>query len=70
MSELLKNAFNPENFREQAHLLVELLFDHLKNTINGNDPKALPWEDPEKKYQYWKDFLNDKSKDNTHFIRI
>lgn len=69
MSELLKNAYNPENFREQSHKLVDLLSDHLNNSLSGKHPKVLPWEDPEDKYLYWKNFLTDKEKNTTDFYK-
>ena len=65
----MDNAFNPESFREQAHQLVELLFEYLKNSVGGNDPKALPWDDPEKKYLYWKDYMNNQEKNTSHFYK-
>ena len=39
--------FNPEDFREKGHKLVDTLSDYLKAIMNGKDWPVLPWYDPD-----------------------
>jgi len=65
----LESAFDPREFKEKGHFLIDLLYDHLVNSLSGNDMRALPWEEPEKQYQYWKAFFNDGSSEIEDFYR-
>lgn len=56
MTPTLKTAFNPENFRQQAHSLVDQLADYLEKVQSQpNDVLAIPFEEPESTYEYWKE---------------
>jgi L-2,4-diaminobutyrate decarboxylase len=39
--------FDPEKFRSEGHKLVDTLSDYLNYTLNGNEMKVLPWQDPD-----------------------
>ncbi|MDP5140848.1 MAG: aminotransferase class I/II-fold pyridoxal phosphate-dependent enzyme [Spirosomaceae bacterium] len=56
MTPTLKTAYNPENFRQQAHSLVDQLADYLEKVQSQpNDVLAIPFEEPESTYEYWKE---------------
>lgn len=54
MKDLLKQAYDPENFRQWGHQLVDFLSDQLLRAQAGEDPHAISWEPPESAYEYWK----------------
>ncbi len=47
MASLLNAAYNPETFRKNGHLLVDLLADYLDKAFTDPNLKALPWMPPE-----------------------
>jgi L-2,4-diaminobutyrate decarboxylase len=52
MSDILKAAYAPETFRQQAHALVDLLANHLTQAETGNQ-LVLPYEEPDEQLAYW-----------------
>ncbi|MCX6224340.1 MAG: pyridoxal-dependent decarboxylase [Bacteroidia bacterium] len=57
MTELLKQAYDPENFRDQAHRLVDLIADHLEASYSQTDKTVLPWTDPDQRLLKWQNEL-------------
>lgn len=56
MNQTLKSAYNPDAFRQQAHELVDQLADYLEKVqMQPNDVLAIPFEEPESTYEYWKE---------------
>lgn len=53
MKTTLQDAFNPENFRKLGHEIIDLLANHLTNSING-DNKVIDWKEPADQLQYWR----------------
>ena len=53
---LLKAAYHPESFREQGHLLVDLLADYLTQAQKGDQIPVLNWHEPEKQFEFWEDY--------------
>ena len=49
--EILKEAYDPERFRQAGHRLVDELADHLATTLKGEGPAVLPWQTPEQAYE-------------------
>ena len=47
----LRAAFDPAQFRESGHDLVDQLADYLEATISGRTPTVLPWTEPEAQLQ-------------------
>lgn len=66
--DLLKKAYNPESFRKEGHLLVDLLADYLQDCLTQKDMPVLPWIDPDEHHQDWKEFL-DKKTNPTEFYQ-
>ncbi|MFA6126931.1 MAG: aminotransferase class I/II-fold pyridoxal phosphate-dependent enzyme [Bacteroidales bacterium] len=58
MTDLLKKAYDPENFRDQAHRLVDLIADHLKASHSQTEKTVLPWLDPDQRLQKWQNELD------------
>lgn len=59
MSSLLHQAFNPENFRENAHQLVDLLADYLENSQKQAYSDVIPFKDPQENLEFWEaDYAN------------
>jgi L-2,4-diaminobutyrate decarboxylase len=58
MTDLLQQAYDPENFRDQAHRLVDLIADHLKACYNQSEKTVLPWLDPDQRLLKWQNDLD------------
>jgi L-2,4-diaminobutyrate decarboxylase len=54
MKPTLQDAFNPENFRKLGHEIINLLADHLNNSING-EIKVIDWKEPADQLKYWRE---------------
>ena len=54
----LKEAYNPETFREQGHQLIDQLSNHLDNSLKEKNKTTLLWKTPEEERQFWLDFLD------------
>ena len=64
MKTTLETAYSPEDFRENAHRVVNLLADHLEESINSEKMPAIKWIDPEEHLEFWKaDFNSPNAKD-------
>jgi L-2,4-diaminobutyrate decarboxylase len=50
---LLKNAFNPETFRREGHLVIDTLADFLAASNPEARPRVLAYEDPESMARSW-----------------
>lgn len=57
MTDLLRQAYDPENFRDQGHRLVDLIADHLEASRSQKEKTVLPWMDPDQRLLKWKDAL-------------
>lgn len=50
MTELLYNAYNPQQFRQQGHLLIDLLADYLQNI---DKQAVINWKEPKEQLNLW-----------------
>lgn len=57
MKNILKQAYNSENFRTEGHKLIDLIADYLKECQNDTKMKVLPWVEPDQQYELWKEYL-------------
>lgn len=48
----MRDAYDPEEFRRQAHAVVDLLADHLANT---SATPVVPWVEPRAQIEAWRD---------------
>lgn len=70
MNQTLKPAYNPDAFRQQAHSLVDQLADYLEKVQSQpNDVLAIPFEEPESTYEYWKEDYESGKTDVTGFYK-
>lgn len=53
MTDLLRKAYDPEEFRDQAHRLVDILADHLSDSYKQAEPTVLPWMEPDERLDKW-----------------
>jgi L-2,4-diaminobutyrate decarboxylase len=51
---LLEQAYHPENFRQQAHALTDLLADYLVSVQTQAEPTVIPFVQPDKALAFWK----------------
>ncbi len=59
---LLKEAYDPEQFRSIGHQLIDLLADHLEIAQTASENKVLPYQSPEKELDFWQQhFLNNET---------
>lgn len=75
---LLKQAYDPELFRQQGHQLIDLLSDYLNAATQGEQMPILPWKQPDQQLEDWKadlagplldqpfEFFQTLLKDSTH----
>lgn len=54
MKTTLQDAYNPENFRKLGHEIIDLLANHLDNSINGQI-KVIDWKEPADQLKYWRE---------------
>ena len=70
MDELIREAYDPEDFRKKGHKLIDLLADHIKDSIDKKLKKVSNWKDPESRFAEWKKrFMKDGSEDFETFIK-
>lgn len=55
MSDLLNKAFDPENFRQSGHQLIDMLADYLQEAQSDASLKTIPWKSPEQQLKYWQE---------------
>jgi L-2,4-diaminobutyrate decarboxylase len=53
----MQEVFDPSEFRQVGHELIDFLADHINDSINGNIEKTIPYVGPEDMYNYWDDVL-------------
>jgi L-2,4-diaminobutyrate decarboxylase len=53
MSNILDKAFDPDNFRQQGHQLIDMLADYLREVQSDTEMKTIPWKDPEEQLAKW-----------------
>lgn len=49
----LQQAFSSENFRQQAHSLVDLLADYLESAQNQDLQHVIPYKEPDESFSFW-----------------
>ena len=52
LPESLRDAFDPERFRREGHVLVDQLADYLR-AVTGREGPVLPWVEPEMNLARW-----------------
>ena len=57
-NEKVHSAYDPEEFRENGHKLIDTLADYMQNCLNNEDFPVLPWKDPIEQEKYWKGIFN------------
>ncbi|NNC62091.1 MAG: pyridoxal-dependent decarboxylase [Eudoraea sp.] len=60
-STLLKQVYQPEQFREQGHALIDLLANHMESCQQQEDKKVINWNLPEDEKTFWDEFLQQGS---------
>ena len=53
MTDLLRQAYDPETFRQQGHQLIDSLADYLTNMQQDPRLAVLPWQSPQDKLESW-----------------
>jgi L-2,4-diaminobutyrate decarboxylase len=70
ISPLLQKVYAPEQFRQQAHELVDVLADYLADVANRKETKAIPYELPENNLEFWEnDFKEGVVENPAHFFK-
>jgi len=65
---LISKAFNPDNFRHQGHLLVELLGDYLESALQSSKP-VNRWRDPEDQLTFWQNDYKEGDRELGRFFK-
>jgi L-2,4-diaminobutyrate decarboxylase len=60
----LEKAYSPENFRDQAHKLVDHLADYLSEVLSRNH-QVIPYKTPEESLAYWQADFNEGPNEDT-----
>jgi L-2,4-diaminobutyrate decarboxylase len=67
---LLEKAYSPDNFRQQAHELVDLMADYLQSVQSQEQKTVIPFQKPEESLTYWKaDFENGIDENPLNFFQ-
>ncbi|MEM9886015.1 MAG: aminotransferase class I/II-fold pyridoxal phosphate-dependent enzyme [Bacteroidota bacterium] len=53
MSNTIQKAFDPTSFRKAGHELIDLLADHLQNSIHGKTSHSQKWQSPSERIDFW-----------------
>lgn len=53
----IRTVYDPENFRKLGHQLIDILADHLHQSMQGVSDKVINWNIPDAEHEFWKDFL-------------
>ncbi|WP_040398333.1 pyridoxal phosphate-dependent decarboxylase family protein [Cesiribacter andamanensis] len=56
MTELLKKAYDAEEFRTAGHALIDQLANYLNQAYQGKGPKVLEWKSPEEQLAFWQNY--------------
>ena len=67
MTDLLKKAYDSEDFRKLGHEIVDLLADHLQSQKNNTKSDVLPWQNPNTLLSKWQNkFQNNTNQEVKH----
>jgi L-2,4-diaminobutyrate decarboxylase len=55
--ELLKRVYNPIDFQQRGHQLIDDLTLHLEDKLGERSDKAIHWVTPEDELNFWNEFL-------------
>ncbi|WP_299443784.1 aminotransferase class I/II-fold pyridoxal phosphate-dependent enzyme [uncultured Aquimarina sp.] len=58
LDKTLKKLYNPSDFREIGHQLVDMFADHLDQVQTQKEQPVLTYQDPEKELAYWKEDMS------------
>ncbi|MGY3793009.1 pyridoxal phosphate-dependent decarboxylase family protein [uncultured Aquimarina sp.] len=58
LEESLKKIYDPSDFREIGHQLVDMLADHLEQVQSDKDAPVIKYRNPEEELSYWKNDLS------------
>lgn len=67
---LLNEAYDSELFRDEGHELIDLLSDHLKQTVNGRSDKVINWSEPKDEFAFWENYAKEKHPTKELFTEI
>jgi hypothetical protein len=45
---IIPGPFDPEDFRNKGHKVIDILADYLKDALSGKEMAVLPWNDPDR----------------------
>ncbi|MGB3144160.1 MAG: pyridoxal-dependent decarboxylase [Maribacter sp.] len=62
--ELLKRVYNPIDFQQRGHQLIDYLTLHLEDKLAERSDKAIHWVTPEDELNFWKEFLKNGDEKN------
>ncbi|MFY0604414.1 MAG: aminotransferase class I/II-fold pyridoxal phosphate-dependent enzyme [Flavobacteriaceae bacterium] len=68
--QLINKAYNPEDFRELGHQLIDLLANHLEDVQSSSEKPVLSYQDPKKELQFWQQHFNDNTDTKNLFKTI
>ncbi|WP_297762546.1 pyridoxal-dependent decarboxylase, partial [uncultured Muriicola sp.] len=54
---ILKEVYSPERFRQQGHALIDVLANHLDNSLHQKNDRVIQWNLPEDEKIFWLHFL-------------
>ncbi len=59
---LFEKAYDPEQFRENGHRLIDMLADYMKACLDNEEMPVLPWKEPADQEKYWRGVFNSSGK--------
>ena len=61
MKSILDKVYNAESFRSKGHQLIDLIADHLKDSLTNRHSKVLKWKEPDDQLDFWNNFNANES---------
>ncbi len=53
---ILKEVYSPERFRQEGHALIDVLANHLDNSLHQKTDRVIQWNLPEDEKRFWSHF--------------
>lgn len=66
--DILRDAYDPEAFRELGHQLIDLLADHLQ-AVQGRQGRAIPYHPPDAAAEFWEADLANRTGSPIDFLQ-
>ena len=61
---VLHQLFDTQDFKQRSKILLDLVSEHLDQTLNEPTKNTLSWNEPDNELHFWKEFLENGNEDD------